>query len=325
LLTDSSVNSYGYRLLTSGYLIDEFAKNPIGYYMHGTEEYPREAGVLVRWEDLTIEGDKVYGKPCINLNHPRGPRTVAEVESGFLNAASLGHFVVLEAEVEGGRELKEGDLTGLVITKWYNRECSLVDVPGNYNALASLYDANGNPFKLTDFSLTKIRMEKPTLSAASLALLALNSDATPAAIDQAIAALAAKAQKVDDLTTQLTVATKKATEAEDALKALQAAALAKEVEDLLAAGAREKKVTPAMAAALKADYAQNPKGLKALIAAIPAQPSVVASLGTQQEGTWKPEDWDKLDAAGKLEDLKAQDLEGFKTLFKLRFGTDYKG
>lgn len=324
LLTDSSVNSYGYRLLTAGYLMEEFAKNPIGYYMHGTEEYPREAGVLVRWEDLTLEDDKVYGKPCINLNHPRGQRTVDEVESGFLNAASFGHFVVLDAEVDGGRELKDGDLNGLIITKWYNRECSLVDVPGNYNALTSLFDVDGNSFNLSDFSKTKITMEKANLSAASLALLALSDNATPAAIDQAIAGLAAKAQKVDELTTQLTAAAQKATKAEDDLKALQATVVAKEVDDLLAEGAKQKKVTPAMATELKATFAENPKGLKALIAAMPAQVAVVEKLKTEEEDQLKAEDWDKLDAAGKLEGLKASDPDQFKALFKLRFGSDYK-
>jgi hypothetical protein len=59
--------------------MDEFQKNPIGYYMHLRDKQ----GVLVKWEDLRMDGDKVFGKPCINLSHPRGERTVDEVESGF--------------------------------------------------------------------------------------------------------------------------------------------------------------------------------------------------------------------------------------------------
>lgn len=323
LLTDSTKNSYGYRLLTAGYLMDEYAKNPIGYYMHGTDEFPREAGVLVRWEDLTLDGDKVYGKPCINLKHPRGQRTVDEIESGFLNAASFGHFVVLDAEVEGGRELKDGELEGLVITKWYNRECSLVDVPGNYNALTSLFDEEGNSFKLSDFSKTKIRMDKPILSAASLALLALHADAAPTAIDQAIAGLVAKANKVDEISGQLTTATTAQKKAEDELAALKAATLAAAVDALLADGATAKKVTPALAKELKATYAENPDGLKALIAALPAQMSIVGNL-KENTGDEQKLDYDAMDKAGTLEALKASDPDTFKALFKQRFGTDYK-
>jgi len=85
-LTDSTVNSYGFRLLTSGYLMSEYQKNPIGYYMHKD----RDNGVLVKWEDLRKEGDYVWGKPCINLSHERGQRTVDEIESGFLNARIPG-------------------------------------------------------------------------------------------------------------------------------------------------------------------------------------------------------------------------------------------
>src|SRR5437762_1815164 len=91
LITDSTVNCYGFRLMTSGYLIDEFKRNPIGYYMHA-----RTDGVVVRWEDLRIDGDKVYGKPVINLSNKRGQQTVEEIENSFLNGASVGHIVALE-------------------------------------------------------------------------------------------------------------------------------------------------------------------------------------------------------------------------------------
>jgi hypothetical protein len=106
LLTDSSLNSYSYRLLTSGYLMDEFKKNPIGYYLHAdpdNTEYTRKDGVLVKWEDIRKDGDNVYGKPCINLSHPRGQKTVDEIESGFLNAASMGHFVVIGSKRQARR------------------------------------------------------------------------------------------------------------------------------------------------------------------------------------------------------------------------------
>lgn len=149
LLTDSSVNSYGYRLLTDGYMMEEFQKNPIGYYMHATEKLSREQGVLVKWEDFRKEGDKVYAKPCINLTHPRGQRTVDEVESGFLNGASMGSIVAVEMSDDPA--LKLPGQTGPTIIKWYNREASLVDMPGNYNAL-SLYDLSGRTINLGAFN-----------------------------------------------------------------------------------------------------------------------------------------------------------------------------
>ena len=148
-LSDSTVNVYGYRLLTSGFQIDEFKRNPIGYYMHGTGEFPRESGVLLKWDDLQIVGDRVIGKPVINLDHPRGNRTADEVEDGFLNAASVGSIVVLETSDDSSLILP--GQTGPTVTKWFNREASLVDIPGNFNAFAELYDKDGNKLNLADF------------------------------------------------------------------------------------------------------------------------------------------------------------------------------
>jgi hypothetical protein len=147
-ITDSSVNVYKYRCLTEGLQLDEVQKNPIGYYLHGTEEYPRESGVLVRWEDFRKDGDKILAKPCINLSHPRGKRTVDEIEIGFLNAASVGKIVVLEASDDP--QLKVFGQDKPTIVKWFPREISLVDIPGNYNALANLYDKDNNELNLSD-------------------------------------------------------------------------------------------------------------------------------------------------------------------------------
>ncbi len=144
-LSDSSVNCYGFRLLTSGYQLDQFAKNPIGYHMHN-----RDGGVVLKWEDLRVDGDKVYGKPVVNMSNPRGKQTVEEVEGGFLNAASVGHIVVLEYSNED--EMKLEGQTGPTVTKWYNGECSLVDIPGNSNALTNLFDRDGNSLTLQDLT-----------------------------------------------------------------------------------------------------------------------------------------------------------------------------
>jgi len=144
-LSDSSVNCYGFRLLTNGYQIDEYRRNPVGYYMH-----QRESGVMVRWEDLSIKGDRVTGCPVINLSNERGQQTADEIESGFLLAASMGDIVVLE--YSDAPEMKKPGQTGPTITKWYNKECSVVDVPGNANALALMHNKNNMPITLANLS-----------------------------------------------------------------------------------------------------------------------------------------------------------------------------
>ena len=154
MITDNSVNVYKYRCLTEGLQLDEVIKNPIGYFLHGTEEFPREKGVLVRWVDFRKESDKVFAKPTINLSHPRAQRTIEEIESGFLNAASVGKIVVLEASDD--KSLMLPGQESATVTKWYPREISLVDIPGNFNALANLYDKDLKQLNLSDFSSPKV-------------------------------------------------------------------------------------------------------------------------------------------------------------------------
>jgi len=112
--------------------------------------HDREGGVICRWEDLAIVGDKIVGKPVINLSNERGQQTVEEIENEFLNGASVGHIVALEFS-EDPKDMLPGQY-GPTITKWYNRECSLCDVPGNMNALA-LYDKEGNVINLSTFKI----------------------------------------------------------------------------------------------------------------------------------------------------------------------------
>jgi uncharacterized protein YoxC len=322
LLSDSSLNCYKYRLLTSGYLFDEFKKNPIGYYMHGTEEFPRESGVLVKWEDLRMDGDKVYGKPCINLNHPRGQRTANEIESGFLNAASFGHIVVVEvssnpADYVDGQE-------GPTVSKWFNRECSLVDIPGNYNAVAEeLFDQNDKPLNLADFSKPQIeKMKQVFLTPEQITKLNLKADPTQQDVDTAVANLVAEAAKVPGLTASLQTAETAKKKAEDDLAALKKTTTEKQVKDLVAGALTAKKITKELGEKLEKQFAGNPDGLKELVDAMPAYAPITEQISneTKNVNDLKAKSWKELDAAGKLEDLKAKDINLFYQKYEEHFG-----
>ncbi|MBT1702950.1 phage protease [Chryseosolibacter indicus] len=270
VLTDSSVNCYGFRLLTSGYLIDEYKKNPIGYAMH-----KRDDGVLVRWEDLRLEGDTVYAKPVINLSHIHGQRTVDEIENGFLNAASVGHIVVLETSEEAS--LKLDGQTGPTITKWYNRECSLVDVPGNYNALKQLYDSDDQLINnLSDFSKTKFQndnMNKIFFTGTQLSAMNLRAEANETEVATAFNDLVAKAAKADGLQKQL--------------NDLHAQVSTDKVKGILSAALAANKITKELSDKLEIDYKNNPDGLKNLVDAMPAYKPVVDSLKDSADGKAK--------------------------------------
>lgn len=319
LLTDSTLNCYGYRLLTTGYDLSAFKKNPIGYYMHGTEEFPREMGVLVKWEDLRSDGDQVFAKPCINLAHPRGQRTVDEVESGFLNAASVGHLVALEISSNPADYLPGQQ--GPTITRWFNREASLVDIPGNYNALTDLVDENDKPLNLADFNIQQITMKQIFLNPAQLALMNLKADAEQSAVDAAFADLVAKAGKVEGLEKTLNEQTQKLKELNESI----AAANVQTVKDLLAQAVKETKCTQEFANLIATSHKDNVDGVKALIATMKPYVPMTTGLISEEDGKYNGKTYDELDKSGELENLKAKEPETFKTLYKQRWGKEYTG
>lgn len=156
-ISDSSVNVFQYRCLTSGFQLKEVLKNPIGYFNHGNSDYPRDAGVLVKWDNFRIEDEIIFAKPIINISHPRGERTIDEIESGFLNAASVGKIVVLESSID--KNLMLPGQTKPTITKWFPREISVVDILGDYNAFPNLIDKDDNKYKL-DHEISHIRLDQ---------------------------------------------------------------------------------------------------------------------------------------------------------------------
>lgn len=303
-ITDGTVNVYGYRLLTEGLKLDEFKKNPIGFKMHD-----RDKGVILRWEDFRVDGDKVFAKPVINLGHPDGPTTVDEIENGFLNAASVGRIVCLDASDDKNLML-EGQ-TGLTITEWFPREISVVDIPGNMNALANLYDENDNEIELADLA-DKVKsknqnMSKIILTAAMLSLIDLSDNSNEGEVSKKLQDLADLAAKVPVLEKDLSDKSEALTAKEKELNDLKADTVSKEVKDLVAKGQADKKLTVEVAKKLELAYADNPEGLKDLIDAMPAQTSVAKEVteGEVKElASYEGQTFDDLYVSGKLELVK---------------------
>lgn len=316
VLSDSSVNEYGFRLLTSGYEIESFRKNPIGYYMH-----KREDGIVLKWDDLRVEGDQVLGVPVINMANARGEQTLQEVENGFLNAASVGHIVVLEYSLD--KELMLPGQTGPTITRWYNKECSLVDIPGNCNALTQLYDANENELNLADMGGNKslYAIGNIDLSATLVTLMKMEKTSDVHQISKAVEQLVLKATQLEAENQLLHEEKARLTTTLDEIKTSRMKA---EVQSLLVRALEDKKVTVELRDRLAADYAGNPEGLRTLLAAMPAYRSIAEQLRQpKQEGNitdWTWDDYERNDPSGKkLMELRATDAAKYQELFNNKF------
>jgi hypothetical protein len=313
-LTDNSVNVYKYRLLTEGMLLDNYKKNPIGFLMH-----EREGGVLVKWGDFRIEGDKLYGKPVINLSHPKGEDIAAQVENGFINAASCGKIICLAASDDP--KLKLDGQTGPTVTKWFPREISFVDIPGNHNALANLYDINDNELNLTDFVKPNPKeMSRILLTAAMLTALNLSDKSSEHDIEKTFQDLVDTAGKVPGLEKDLADKKKALTDKEKELSDLQTAGVAKEVQDLLAKGEADKKLTKEVSAKLGESFKVDPKGLKDLIDAMPAQTLITDQLADKKDvNLFVGKKWDDLYQSDDLETVRIQFPDLYEKLRKEKY------
>ena len=125
IMSDESLNSHGFKVLTNGINLQRFAKNPIMYYNHDPDN-----GVIGRWSDVAKEDNKLIGTPVFDMRDSEAVKVAGKVNSGFIKAASIGitDFVI--------EQINDED----VITSCTLYECSICDIPSNENALVLYFD-----------------------------------------------------------------------------------------------------------------------------------------------------------------------------------------
>lgn len=124
VISDESVNSYGFKVITSGISLERFKKNPVMLYMH-----ERGTGVIGRWENVRIKNKQLLADAVIDETDELGSKISKTVENGFLKSASIGIRINVLKSINNQDTVTDCDLL----------ECSIVDIPSNENALA-LYD-----------------------------------------------------------------------------------------------------------------------------------------------------------------------------------------
>ena len=125
-LTNERVNSYGFRLLTSGGDLEQYQRNPVFLYMH-------ERGKVIGYlKDLKVENDEVTGEPVFDEATELSRQCKKQFEVGSLRMVSVG---VQPIEVSDAKELLLEGQTRPTVTKWKLVEVSLVDIGANDDAI----------------------------------------------------------------------------------------------------------------------------------------------------------------------------------------------
>lgn len=139
ILSDSSLNRYGYRVLTEGINLEAFKKNPVMLYMHLRDEGSPIWGdykAIGHWEDFQIDGDQLSAVPVFDKVDELSQTIAKKFEAGTFNAASIGIRII---ETSSDKSVVVQGQTRETVTKCELMEASIVDVPANANAVR-LYD-----------------------------------------------------------------------------------------------------------------------------------------------------------------------------------------
>lgn len=313
LINDNSLNEFGFRVMTEGVDLSQFTKNPIMLYMHfrpwkGTKD---EILPLGRIEDLTVEGESIYGIPFFDDNDEFAMSIYHKVESDFIKMVSGGFKPLVWSDEPD--HLLPGQ-TRSTLLKSQLREVSICDIGANNNALA-LYDENDEMVNLSDKSKINIipllnTKQDMTVELKDVAAELKLTDITA----EAILAAVKKIQKENsDLTTENTN--------------LKTAQNTTAIETLLNDAVTAGKITAAQKPQYETLAQGNLEAVSTLLKDMPTHKTIQEQLKDAPvvDGVeaLRKLSWEQLDESGQLETLKTQDLECFKSKYKTKFNKDW--
>ena len=290
ILSDNSLNSYGFKINMEKLHLKRFESNPVMLHNHND--------LVGRWLNIRLEDGKLMADPEFleGEGEELAQKVKARVEKEFLKGASIG-INILNVEY---------DVKGVPVAEVEVLECSVVDIPSNANAIV-LFNNKGEKLQgeALKLSLDQTLKRKPTqtnmkLNAEALKALGLESTSTVEEVNQAV--LSMKNAK---------------TVLEDKLKAAQDAKVEALISNALSAGkfTADKKESFIKLAntdfALAVSTIDSLEGKKTLA----GKEKLSGGSSSEDRTEWTFEKWRKEDTAGLLS-VKAEDPERYAEILK---------
>ena len=206
IISTSSLNSYGSRVLTSGVDLSQYQRNPVLLWMH--RRYGREDMPIGRIENIRVEGDKIIGTPVFDESDEFAMKIANKWENDMLRMASAGLTVI---ELSDDPALLLPGQTRMTISKSKLDEVSIVDIGANDDALAvELYNQDGKRITLgkgeesADIPLIQLKQQvspitNETMNEQIALALGLPTTASEAEVISAIAQLKKRVDEANSL------------------------------------------------------------------------------------------------------------------------------
>lgn len=315
VVSDSSLNSFGFRMLTAGL---SWGENVPMFFNHD-DSLP----AIGHWENFRFEGDDLLADAVFDMDDPLGASLAKKVEKGHIKAASIGASPT--ALSEDAADMVVGQ-TLPTITSALIKEVSICNIGSNRSALV-LYDGKGTRINLSDAeALVKLSISinqnfdnelKEVSMKQIVKFLKLSDTATEAEVLTEI-------QQLKDANVALEVQLSDSKKVELKRKKDEAKGLLDVALSENRIGGDERPLFEKM---FDADY-DAAKGMLALRMPQVKLSQVAGNAGEPQGGgtvelKYNGKTWGELDKSGGLEGLKTANFELFKLMFKGQFGRAY--
>lgn len=321
VLHDETVNTYGFRMLTSGADLTEFRKNPVMLLNHNDWSLP-----IGRWENIRIEGSRILADAVFDMKDQRengGAAIASKVDGDFLRMASIGAWPPDEVS-EDPIYMITAQTRGTV-TKWTVREASIVTIGSNHNALA-FYDKEGELLDLTDLQAVITLIDTaPKITTKNKKMEKLNQilnladSASEAEREAAVGVILSDNARLKNENETFMSRIDELNKADKAKRSAEAVTL---TDAAVKDGRLDAKGKDTFIKLFDVDF----DSAKASLEAIPQRRPVTDQIEAGKGGTaveladYEKKTWKELDEAGKLVLLKDKFPDLYATKFEQRFG-----
>lgn len=317
VISDESINSYGFWVRTDGIDLSQFNRNPILLWMHNRPYMGREDEILPigKVVDLKLENGILSGMPVFDQNDDFAKKIESKWESGILNMGSAGLRVIEESE--DPKWIKPGQRR-MTVMKSKLREVSIVDIGANDNALGvALYDEDGTLLTLSAYNEdkcpVKLLSNKKNTNMKLIALaLGLADTATEVEIEAKTKELAAEVQQLKQEKADRELA--------------ESNAKKQEAEQLVEKAVKEGRIDAKVKEHFLKLFAVDFESAKLSLESISKPTNVAAEIESRQNGDTSDEgrfaklSWDELDKSNQLITLK----EKYPVLYAQKFNEKFK-
>ncbi|MDN4754441.1 HK97 family phage prohead protease [Porphyromonadaceae bacterium W3.11] len=305
VLHDESVNTHGFRMLTSGADLTEFIKNPVMLLNHDDWDLP-----IGKWVNIRVEGDRILAEADFDMADEQAKEIARKVADGYIRACSIGAWAI-ESSDDPKLMLPGQKLS--TITKWQAREASICPIPANHNALA-LYDAYGAKINMEseiDLETVIQLIDNPNnksnaMNRELLNLLSLSDNATEQEVTRAVENLQLEKKELNDQLNAIREEERKA-QREEATELINNAIASGQID----ASARD---------SMQKLFDADPESAKVILSALPKRQSIARQLNKDHRSDPLLEkSWDELDRSGGLAKLRDKYPDRYEELKKEKF------